>query len=68
MLVRSIEQSAERYARKSLMGYLEGQQNLKWIISVIGSGTEARQLFAAMHGYGKPERRRELSEWFAAHS
>jgi hypothetical protein len=68
MFVRSIEQSAERYIRKSLMAYLEGQKNLKWIISIIGSGTEARQLFSAMHGYGKPERRWELSDWFAAHN
>lgn len=66
MHARSVEQSAERYARKSLMAYLEGEQSLKWVISIIGSGTDARQRFAELGGYGKPERQRELSDWLSS--
>lgn len=61
MHVRSLERSTCRYARKSLMAYLEGEQSLKWVISIIGSGADARQIFAELRGYGKPERQRELS-------
>ena len=64
MRVRSVQESGERYLRKSLMAYLEGEQNLKWIVSIIGSGPDARQRLAALHGYGRPDRQRELSDWF----
>lgn len=66
MQVRSIEQSAERYVRKSLMAYLEGEQSLKWVISILGSRPDARQTFVELQGYGKPERQAELSEWFSS--
>ena len=68
MHVRSLEQSAERYTRKSLMAYLEGEQNLNWIISIIGSGPEARQKLAELRTYGKPGRQRELSDWLNSQS
>ena len=68
MHVRSMEQSAERYTRKSLMAYLEGEQSLKWVISIIGSGSEARQKLAELRTYGKPERQRELSDWLGSQS
>jgi hypothetical protein len=64
MYVRPLDQAAVRYSRKSLMAYLEGEQNLKWITRIIGCGDEAMRMHAELLGYGRPERYRQLSKWF----
>jgi len=69
MHTKTAEQATDKRKRRSLMDYLEGEQTLNWIIGTIGSDEAARQLFADLKGYGaaKPERIRELSEWFDSH-
>jgi hypothetical protein len=63
MRIKSNEQSTEKYLQKSLMAYLEGEQALPWIVSIIGFEANARHRLAELQGYGKPERYLELSEW-----
>jgi hypothetical protein len=33
----SREQSTKKYLQRSLMAYLDGEQNLSWILGIIGS-------------------------------
>ena len=67
MQTKTAEQSNEKYVRRSLQDYLDGQQTLKWLTGVIRSGqmaaTAVRQMLADLPNYGLPERRRELSDW-----
>jgi hypothetical protein len=63
MKVKSLEKITAAYTLNSLKAYLEGEQNLKWIISIIGSGAPAREMLARLSGYGRPERYREISDW-----
>jgi hypothetical protein len=66
MYVKPIEEISAAYGLNSLKAYLEGEQNLKWITRIIGSGTAAREMLSRLAGYGRPERYRELSEWLAS--
>jgi hypothetical protein len=67
MPTKTAEQSNEKYVRKSLQDYLEGEKDLKWITGVIRSGrmdaTAIGQMLATIPNYGLPERRNELSGW-----
>ena len=67
MHVKPLEQSTEKYLQRSLMAYLEGEQNLRWIASIIGSGYDARNRLAKLQGYGDLNRHRELSKWLDSH-
>jgi hypothetical protein len=69
MKTKTAEQATDKSERRSLMDYLEGEQTINWIIGIIGSDEHARQLFSDLKGYraAKPERIRELSEWFDSH-
>jgi hypothetical protein len=64
---KTAPQSNEKYVRRSLQDYLEGEQNLNWFIGAMRSGqkdaTAVRHMLADLHSYGKPERRKELSDW-----
>ena len=62
MQVKSVEQATAAYALKSLKAYLDGEQNLKWIIGIIGCSASAREMLLGLSGYGRPERYRELSD------
>ncbi len=67
MIIKSTDESSRRYARESLRAFLEGKQNLNWIIGVIrSSGVRGRGLsdiFEGHKGYGHSDRYREaLSE------
>lgn len=66
MHVKPIEKITAAYGLNSLKAYLEGEQNLKWITRIIGSGTTAREMLSGLAGYGRPERYRELSDWLAS--
>jgi hypothetical protein len=66
MKVKSLEKSTSAYALNSLKAYLEGEQNLKWITSIIGSGAPAREMLAGLSGYGNPERYHEFSAWLSS--
>lgn len=62
MQVKTLEQTTAAYALNSLKAYLEGEQNLKWIIGIIGCSASAREMLSGLFGYGRPERYRELSD------
>ena len=52
-----------RWTRKSILSYLDGEQNLPWILRVIeanGDVESARQFLADLIGYGHAERREQL--------
>ena len=67
MIIKSMDEISRRYARGTLRAFLEGKQNLKWVLRVIeSSGVRGRRLsevFEGLKGYGNYERYREaLSE------
>ena len=52
-----------RWTRKSILSYLDGEQNLPWILRVIeanGDVESARHFLEDLIGYGHPERREQL--------
>jgi hypothetical protein len=67
MQTKTAQRSNEKYVRRSLQDYLEGQQNLKWIAGVIRGGqadvAAVREMLADLPNYGLPGRRSELSDW-----
>jgi hypothetical protein len=62
-MVKSPEEGMRRYALKSLMAFLDGEQTLNWIIGAIReSGVRDQRLaeiFERLDGYGDPERYQE---------
>ena len=62
LAVRSLEASTERYIHNCIRAYLEGQQDLKWIVGVIGPATDqARTILPARFGqYVETERFKDL--------
>ena len=67
MHVKSPQQSAANWIRKSLMAYLEGSKNLNWISGIVikfGDILAAGQTLATLRGYGDPQRYEELARWF----
>ena len=65
MQVKSLEKTAEAYSFNSLKAYLEGEQNLKWIVAIIGCSASAREMLLRLRGYGRAERYSELSDWLS---
>ena len=67
MQTKTALQSTEKYVRRSLQDYLDGERNLKWIAGVFRAGqvnvADVRLMLASIPNYGLPERRKELSEW-----
>lgn len=63
MIIKSMDEISRRYACGSLRAFLEGKQNLNWIIGVIeSSGVRGRglsEIFEGQKGYGNSERYRE---------
>ena len=59
-MVKDLETTNRRYAKKSLMTFLEGKKNLNWIIGVIRSsgliGGKLQKLFDELRDYGDNER------------
>jgi hypothetical protein len=51
MYVKPLEKISAAYGLNSLKAYLEGEQNLKWITRIIGSGTAAREMLSRLAGY-----------------
>ena len=60
MIIKSMDEIALRYARGSLRAFLEGKQNLNWIIGVIRSsgvrGQRLSEIFDGLKGYGNSDR------------
>ena len=55
--------SDARRTRQSIMAFLDGEQNLNWIVGVIqnnGDAESARQFLYELSGFGDPERRDSL--------
>lgn len=57
MVKRSdVEKSTKRFAKKSLMAFLEGEKNLNWIAGVVKSsgvkGEKLKEIFDGLKGYG----------------
>ena len=63
MQVKTPEASSQKWIRKSAMAYLEGEQDLKWIVGVIGQDVgHAMTVLTDLKNYGDPKRHQELSE------
>lgn len=67
MMVKSIKTTVEKRVRKSMMAFLEGDQNLSWAISVITDrnyGTVDKEtlitIFDRLNDYGDKNRFAEL--------
>ncbi len=66
MHVKTAEASTEKWIRRSIMAFLEGQRNLKWVVGVIGNCVaDARQMLVDLKNYGSRQRYQELSDWLA---
>lgn len=55
--------ASARSTRQSIMAFLDGEQTLDWILSVIGSGADLdslHQFVRDLKGYGDPDRRDQL--------
>ena len=57
---RPVPAARARWTRKSIISYLEGEQDLTWIIGVIqtsGDPDSARRFLDELRGFGDPDRR-----------
>jgi len=67
MKVRSLEQSNERYIRKSIMAFLEGEKDLKWVTGVLSKSARSKEavlpILSRLQNYGDHTRFEELSRW-----
>jgi len=66
-MIKSMDEISRSYARGTLRAFLEGKQNLKWVLRVIESsgvrGGRLSEIFEGLKGYGNSERyRKALSE------
>lgn len=70
MDVRPLHESTRRYARKSIMAFLAGEQDKTWILGVLRSAgldaTTTRAFLADLQGYGSPDRYAQLVDALAA--
>jgi hypothetical protein len=64
MNVRSTSESLDRYVKHSMRAFLEGEQNLKWVVGVVnhsGASIErAFQLFQQLNPSADIDRYRQL--------
>jgi hypothetical protein len=61
MQVKTPEASNKQWIRKSTMAYLEGEQELNWIVGIIGGDVGyAREILGTLKNYGDPRRYQEL--------
>ncbi len=62
-MIKSMDEISRRYARGTLRAFLEGKQNLNWVLGVIRSsavrGRRLSEIFDGNKGYGNSERYRE---------
>ncbi len=67
MQVKTAEESNKKRIRKSIMAYLEGLQELNWIVGIIGSDLGyAREILISLKNYGDDQKRhQELSDWLS---
>jgi len=67
MKTKKTERSNEKYARRSLQNYLEGQNTLNWFVGSMRSAqvdaVAIRQMLADLVSYGLPERHSQLLNW-----
>jgi len=67
IVVKSIDQSAQKRVRNSIKAYLEGLQNFGWIAGIIAKENktlEARQMLVELKNYpGVAVRYEELLTW-----
>jgi len=66
-MVKPPDVSAFRYAKRSLMAFLDGEQSLDWIVGVIGSsgihGERLAEIFNELRDYpGDPARYEQALE------
>ena len=63
MQVKTVEASTQEWIRKSIMAYLEGEQNLKWIVGIVGSGAaNAREMLLRLKNYRDRQRYQGLAD------
>jgi hypothetical protein len=57
MHVKTAEASTGKWIRRSIMAFLEGQRNLKWVVGVIGNCVaDAKQMLIDLKTYGDRQR------------
>lgn len=65
-MIKTVEQAARNYVSKSLRTFLEGRQNLKWLLGVIrGSGVEHTtlvEIFGNLRDHGNTRRYDEAEQ------
>lgn len=61
----AIHVDSQKWLKKSLQAYLEGEQNLRWIDGILrGERPEDIRLLLDSLPYGLPERHAEIEAWF----
>ena len=62
--MKTPEQSERNWIRKSIMAYLDGDKDLKWIAGIVSADVVyARELLVDLVGYGDSQRYAGLSDW-----
>jgi hypothetical protein len=62
--VKSVEESGARWVEKSILAYLSGEQDLKWIAGIVrGNHAGAKRTVESLKIYARPDRYQELSHW-----
>jgi hypothetical protein len=63
--MKTAKEASQKWVKKSLQAYLEGEKDLKWITGILrGMGKdEVVALLSSLEHYGLVERRNELNEW-----
>lgn len=61
----TVEEAGKRYVERSLIAYLRGEKDLKWIAGVLREGgkAEMQRLFESVKHYGVPARVSEFEQW-----
>lgn len=67
----TLQEASRRYAKRSLMAFLDGKKNLNWLKGVAVAGTSSKDAFVQIaeelrgQRYGSVERWAELDSWLA---
>lgn len=63
--MKTAKEASQRWVKKSLQAYLEGEKDLRWITGILRgmSKDEIRTFLSHLEQCGLPERHSELNKW-----
>jgi hypothetical protein len=69
MIVRPVEQAAQKWLRRSMLAYLQGEKELSWVSGVVRDSEKqaAILLLTEFHRYGATNRYLELQNYLRSY-